>query len=309
MINSFPYFFPIAILCVDDDKDVVMTTLHKFKKLLPGRKVVGVHSGEEALVSIKENPFQFSLASMRNKYKNCKLSGETGVGQCPDQTLDAIQNFASEFGIVVLDYDMKEMNGLDLASRVYCVGKILLTGEATQAQALNAFNAGIIDRFVQKDMFKATDVVAGYITSLEEDFFANINTEFAEMYGDDLRFLNQKNVCAKLTELCIELQAKLVGPSFDPPGLVIQSSKGDKIILMVVDEIDIEVQLSITEEDIDPLARKKMEDRKIIYYRKSDQPKLHSLRKADESNGVYHLTQLTPGFFTSVIRLIVGDAE
>ncbi len=59
---------------------------------------------------------------------------------------------SEEISVLIVDYQMPGMNGLDFCKKVRSphFKIIMLTGEATLALAVNAFNEGTIDRFIQK---------------------------------------------------------------------------------------------------------------------------------------------------------------
>lgn len=59
----------------------------------------------------------------------------------------------NEVSILVTDYNMPGINGLDLCSKLQNqpMKKILLTGVADYQKAVEAFNAGLIDCFIQKE--------------------------------------------------------------------------------------------------------------------------------------------------------------
>ena len=76
--------------------------------------------------------------------------------------------------ILVIDYDMPSRNGLDLArtlKTILPVKIILLTGEADQETAINAFNAGEIDRFVSKSEADYHRKLIRYVQQLQRDYF------------------------------------------------------------------------------------------------------------------------------------------
>jgi CheY-like chemotaxis protein len=59
-----------------------------------------------------------------------------------------------ELSVVVVDYNMPAMNGLELCERlagVPHIKKLMLTGEADNTIAVEAFNNGLIDKFIKKD--------------------------------------------------------------------------------------------------------------------------------------------------------------
>ena len=75
--------------------------------------------------------------------------------------------------ILVADYDMPEMNGLELcdALRDASVETILLTGKADKKTAVNAFNEGLISRFLNKQTPDVLQFLTQYFSELNQEFF------------------------------------------------------------------------------------------------------------------------------------------
>ena len=78
--------------------------------------------------------------------------------------------------LAIIDFDMPTINGLEIARQIRAKSAtkiIMLTGEADQATAVNAFNHQEIDRFIIKNS-------AGYLNQLTEYFFQLQHTWFVE---------------------------------------------------------------------------------------------------------------------------------
>ncbi len=83
-----------------------------------------------------------------------------------------------EISVVVVDYAMPGLNGLELCQqlkerRSYKI--ILLTGEADESKAVAAFNEGIIDKFLRKDLYDFHNVLNQTILNLQQDYFTNLS--------------------------------------------------------------------------------------------------------------------------------------
>lgn len=78
--------------------------------------------------------------------------------------------------VVVVDYDMPMMNGLEFCQQIKDkkVQRILLTGVANEQVAIQAFNAGLIDRFVRKNDDHALGTIFRYIDELQKNYFAQM---------------------------------------------------------------------------------------------------------------------------------------
>lgn len=96
-----------------------------------------------------------------------------------DKTMFFMRVFARQrFGtlsVAVIDFDMPEMDGLELChalSHLPC-RKILLTGQASESQAVAAFNEGLIDCFIPKGEPNLKPVVLERIRRYQRAFIAD----------------------------------------------------------------------------------------------------------------------------------------
>ncbi|ODN42864.1 response regulator [Piscirickettsia litoralis] len=107
------------------------------------------------------------------------------------------QNMNRPVAVVVVDYDMPEMNGLDFVRAIKNnrIKKIMLTAKADQDIAIEAFNDGLIDQFIYK-----TD------RRLQEKLFSVIQ-ELTNVYFDDLSE-NIRNIVKLDNSTCNLLQDK-----------------------------------------------------------------------------------------------------
>lgn len=83
----------------------------------------------------------------------------------------------SELTVVVVDYAMPSMNGLELCEKIASLPckKVLLTGEADHALAVQAFNDGLIDRFIRKDEFNFKNDFNEIIHELQQRYFCELS--------------------------------------------------------------------------------------------------------------------------------------
>lgn len=75
--------------------------------------------------------------------------------------------------VVVVDYAMPQINGIDFCSALKGLPckKILFTGEASEMVAVDAFNQGLIDRYLKKNDPNALDRLEVEIATLSKDYF------------------------------------------------------------------------------------------------------------------------------------------
>lgn len=94
-----------------------------------------------------------------------------------------------EVAVVVIDYTMPGLDGLELSrklrQRYPDIRIILLTGEADHELAINAFNEGIIDKFIKKSTPDLANVLMSVIRTLEHSYFNQLSqTIFNKMKGE-----------------------------------------------------------------------------------------------------------------------------
>lgn len=100
-----------------------------------------------------------------------------------------------DISVIIVDYNMPNINGLELCKLLekHPAKKILLTGEADNETAVNAFNNNLIDRFIRKDS-----------RSLVEDILRCVDSLTYEYYR------------AKTLPIYNHLEAKALSPLSDP---------------------------------------------------------------------------------------------
>lgn len=83
-----------------------------------------------------------------------------------------------EISIAISDYAMPDMNGLELFANLkedYPLKRILLTAEADEKLAVQAFNDGLIDAFIRKDMQDFSKTLITTIYNLQSKYFNNLS--------------------------------------------------------------------------------------------------------------------------------------
>ncbi|MGJ7917048.1 hypothetical protein ACI48D_16440 [Massilia sp. LXY-6] len=106
--------------------------------------------------------------------------------------------------VLVVDYAMPGMDGIAFceAVRELPCRKILLTGVADERVAIEAFNRGLIDRYVRKSDVHALDRLEAELTRLQEGFFlAQSETLRMLLALHDYSFVNDPAICGLVREL------------------------------------------------------------------------------------------------------------
>lgn len=91
--------------------------------------------------------------------------------------LDSFYNHENQISVLVVDYSMPDINGVEFCERIksYKSKKIMLTGEADTTIALEAFNNGLIDKFLTKDGSNISVMLNQFINGFKKEYFLDSN--------------------------------------------------------------------------------------------------------------------------------------
>jgi len=249
---AFPFRFPMAILLVDDDKEVIDATAQAFSYLLPGHFVYKMHSAKAAIRFLEEHALRFKSVPSEIDFSSFTPQGEAVFNAENLSNLDALKMHSASVGIAIIDYAMPEMSGVEFAKKIaeHSLSKILLTGQATITEALGAFNAGLIDRYVSKDESKAVQTLTTYVQELQQQRFNDLNGQFFYFLGDGhFSFLTKPDVQASLIDVCERINADRIAPYFSPPGLLVANKANDRFLIIVADDDTIASRIEIAKAD------------------------------------------------------------
>lgn len=169
------YYYRTTLLTLDDDPlfTTTITTLlgNEFQ-------VKSFAKPEELLQYLAQ--YQQPPAS-KNLVRDCSEHDHYNTAQhtLVDVDITALyqqtmmQNNINEISVIVSDFDMPEMNGVEVFKRITHIPakKILLTGGSNQEIAIDAFNDNIIDRYIQKNSFNIADEIRKQARILAAAYF------------------------------------------------------------------------------------------------------------------------------------------
>lgn len=148
-----------------------------------------------------------------------------------------------DISVVVVDYDMPEMTGLKFCQNIHDsrIKKVLLTGVADEKIAVQAFNDGIIDRFLMKSDPSITQKINQIIFDCQRKYFSEISSLIQStlalkspdfIYNDDFidYFFSIKKKLSIVEYYYVE----------DPAGFILVSDNGDLRRLIVYSEVDLQ---------------------------------------------------------------------
>ena len=138
--------------------------------------------------------------------------------------------------VVVVDYDMPGMNGLEFCRRMTdpAVRKIMLTGKADEHIAVQSFNEGIIDRFIRKQDAAAIPALNRAVRDMQNAYFDNVCRSILDTLAlSEYAFLRDEALAVQVADLSASLGIVEHYISYCPGGLLMLDSKGSAYLLIV----------------------------------------------------------------------------
>ena len=179
MNNALPLiYYPNKWLWIDDDSLLLNTIKDTFGK---ENSIQIFQSSKDCLAFLKNyQPYllkQNFLKSIIND-ESYGILKHTPV----DFDITSLVQLANdpnrydEITVMVIDYNMPEIDGFSLAktAQSFPIKKILLTGKAQETEAIDGFNSNLIHCFVQKSEPKMIEKLSYYLKSLSLQYFQEI---------------------------------------------------------------------------------------------------------------------------------------
>lgn len=173
------YYFPTKVILVDDDHGF-LSDMH----LLLDNRTASYQLFNSAKKALNFLNSSASFLSDNSFFLENPESHEWGR-QTFSLNFDNIKNIAlnpkrfDQISIVVADYNMPGMDGIGLFQNIDQNGlkKILLTGEADECTAIEAFNNGIIHKFIRKQDPNLVSKIQSAILECQREAFCDITSK------------------------------------------------------------------------------------------------------------------------------------
>jgi len=170
--------------------------------------------------------------------------------------------------VLVVDYSMPQMNGIEFceALRHLPCKKILFTGAADEKIAVNAFNRGLIDRYIKKSDERALDQLETEIVALQADYFAGQSETLRElMVLHNSPFLRDPAITALVRELAPRMGfvEHYIFPN--PSGILFLDRHGKAMLMIIETEKGFGSQYEIARDsDAPPSLLYALQERRVI---------------------------------------------
>ena len=150
--------------------------------------------------------------------------------------------------VVVIDYLMPDMDGLEFCKSVADLPckKILFTSLDDDKVAIDAFNKGLIDRFVRKQEPTALDQIEAGIDILQNQWFLEQSRAQVERLDrQTFSFLSDVAVCALIKDLCDRYGYVEYYLLTSPSGFLFFDTNGRSTLMVIQTEMSLHGQADI----------------------------------------------------------------
>lgn len=176
-MSTLPLFsYPSTILLTDDDPVFLEAMALILKKNYAVSTFTTPHPAIDFLKNQTSKLSSLKLLRGCTDLENYDVSGHLPVDihLNPLKKLRLSDTSADEISVIIVDYNMPEMNGIDFCRQLKSlpVKKILLTGEVSDRHAIQALNEGVIDCYVRKDSASLADDIQFYLKMLTQEYFS-----------------------------------------------------------------------------------------------------------------------------------------
>ncbi|MFN3714717.1 MAG: response regulator [Alcanivoracaceae bacterium] len=239
-----PYYHPSTIVFVDDNERFLDSFTLLLSEELAFRSFSHLRAALDFINHSQTTPLDQRCISLMGRH-----SGGSGAVRLDlaliEQEISNPNRF-QEVSVVVVDYDMPEMNGLAFCEAIQNprIKKVLLTGVGDEKVAVKAFNEGLIDRFLTKNDPDIGRKINETISDLQRAYFRDLSTLIQNMLAlKSADFIQDEAFIA--TFLSIKTKLSIVEYYYveEPNGFLMVSCEGKLYRLIVCNESDIDEQI------------------------------------------------------------------
>ncbi|TNF81469.1 MAG: response regulator [Gammaproteobacteria bacterium] len=237
-----PYYHPTTICFVDDNEPF----LASLELELPGDWACRTFCDpEEALAYLNE---PIALEPLMDRCFSLQRDSHQAVIHLDlsliEQEISHVDRFRRN-SVLVVDYAMPSITGLQFCAALKDthIRRAMLTGVADEKLAVQAFNAGLIHRFIPKQKDDPILSVHRFVEELVQEYFNQYTERLKSALAiDPPPFLTDPIVASWVHELMQEhrlVEYYLVG---DPPGFLMLKSNGEIWRLAILSPADVAEQ-------------------------------------------------------------------
>ncbi|MEM1230778.1 MAG: hypothetical protein AAGI15_09595 [Pseudomonadota bacterium] len=243
-----PYYHPTTLVLVDDSQSFLNSLERALPRDWPVRSFV---EPEDALAFLNTPPMRPSLA------ERC-LSVEPQPNGDPiihfdagliEQEINHRERF-ERVSAAVIDYAMPSIDGLELCAAIEQgdLQRAMLTGVADEKVAVEAFNAGLLERFSSKQRLNSTTAMVEFMTEAKKGYFTRLGNRLlgSPALGAPT-FLLEPAIASAVERLMAAHGLVEYYLVTDPPGLLLLNARGRLYRLLIRGADEMPAQTALAE--------------------------------------------------------------
>lgn len=169
--------FPTKVLLVDDDRPSLKKLILNLDET---KSIYQFYDRPQAALAFLNEEYQPDLFEKRlisqpaeEDWQHARL--DVNIYDLMKEVYNP-QRF-DQVSTVIVDFEMPRMNGLEFCENIKdpTIQKILLTGEADETLAVQAFNKGLIHRYIKKQDPNVFEILNQSIVDAQRTYFLNIS--------------------------------------------------------------------------------------------------------------------------------------
>ncbi|MEN0039470.1 MAG: response regulator [Cellvibrio sp.] len=260
------YFYPTQIVFVDDNHEFLEALSMAFTNQF---NVKSFDNTELALQYINESQRETSLVANDEKPKP---QGDSDAWVKRVLTHQNVKRFdemrIKEISVLVVDYSMPSMNGIEFCEKIKnsSMKKILLTGHATPADAVRAFNSNTIHYYLKKNDENMLQDLEVAIHQLQHAYFNEQSSSLkTEAIDSGTPFFADPQLARYFQETCESLDVVEYYYLSNPSRFALRTRNKNNFSCVIYTEEDIGEHLQIlSEEGAPPELCSALESRKFV---------------------------------------------
>jgi CheY-like chemotaxis protein len=264
------YQHPSLAVLVDDSASFLQSLAFQLDPMLPRK---AFHDAYSALDWVRQQSLETTqpdrlLSATVDTYP--RSSEQRAVSLDIDQ-IHQIRCHAGRFttpSVLVVDYSMPQMNGIEFCEALRDVPckKILLTGTADEGIAVEAFNRGLIHRYIRKSSDDSLDRLGTDILALQREYFQGQSDNLKGFLAlHEHSFVTDPAVGALLEDICKRHHTVEHYLYPNPAGVLLYDSQGRGRLLVVETEHSMDAHYEVAlDNDAPPSLLAALAERQIV---------------------------------------------
>lgn len=260
MVDIYPCFYPTTAMFIDDDYhflNALSTSIEMqsefrilcYSGVRPFLEDIHMRNRGRSILSNHWNQLNTSAGS---------LSEHSADYEC----LDAMRHIHDthrhdEVSVVIVDYDMPELDGLSLCARIEdsLVKKAVLTGMFNNESIVDAFNNGLVHGYIEKGDRNLVEKILAFLDQQQYAYFAEMKRQYYACGVNLPTFMSDTVFANYFIELCDRLNIKEYYLASSPAAmLMVGGGNDDYYSLLIYTDDQLQTHYDVAREKSAPTA-------------------------------------------------------